>query len=255
MRWAYVDTGAHPAEWNMQFDEHLASQLLENLIAPTLRVYAWRPHAVSIGRHQSMSDFDLQALGSAGIDFVRRPTGGKAILHAHELTYSVVMSCADRGLRDVYRAINEGLLRGLRYLGIAAELTDAGSDFRKVYSEPSSVVCFSSSAKSEIHVNGKKLIGSAQRRYGSVVLQHGSLLLDNRHRHITEFLSRELSTEGERIRLLLEDSTIDVQSILGRPVSFEEAAAAIKVGCAGEWGTEFFVGADNSMPKIKVLMN
>lgn len=223
----------------MAFDEEMAAKLESGAIDPTLRVYGWSPQAVSIGRHQSMEDFDLLALQRAGIDIVRRPTGGRAIFHANELTYSVVMPCVSTSLKEIYRTINEGLLSGLKLLGVEAELTKFGSDFRRLYAQPSSEVCFSTSAASEIHYQGKKLVGSAQRRFRDVVLQHGSLLLDNQHCAITGFLAERGDDNGDQIKSGLEESTIDAASILGRQVSFKEAAEAIKLGCASAWKIEF----------------
>ncbi len=239
MKWRYVDTGAHQAAWNMEFDGRLAQETLRGVCSPVFRVYGWNPNAVSVGRNQPMSDFDLPALAAAGIDIVRRPTGGKAILHANELTYSVVMRCDDTNLKAVFRTINLGLLKGLRRLGIAAGLTASGSDFRDCYRDPASVACFSSFARSEIQANGKKLIGSAQRRYGNVVLQHGSFLLDDSHLRISDYLGAHFTGNRDLIRMLLEESTIDARSILGRDVSYDEAAAAFKGGCAEEWNAEF----------------
>ena len=255
MRWQFLDTGFRTALFNMKFDEILAARLRENAISPTLRVYGWQPHAVSIGRHQPMNSFNVAALGAAEIDIVRRPTGGRAILHANELTYSVVVPCTDRSLRDIYRSVNEGLLRGMRLLGIDAELADAGGDFRKLYSDPLSVACFSNSAKSEIHVNGKKLVGSAQRRYGTVVLQHGSFLLDHQHCKLADFLPEKLAVEGDRLKLLLEESTINAASLLGRSVSFAEAADAIRTGCGEAWNADFYGEEVFSLPEHDCLLN
>ena len=223
----------------MAFDERIAGELATGRSLPTLRVYGWSPRAISVGRHQPMEAFDIPSLGRAGIDIVRRPTGGKAILHAHELTYSVVIPAPDGGLRDLYRRINTGILQGLRILGIDAGLQEAGSDFRALYADPSAVACFSSFARSEIQFEGRKLIGSAQRRYGNVVLQHGSFLLDDSHLDIARYLSAGGAPARDAIRALLEESTCDARAILGREVAFQEAAEAIRDGFARAWEIEF----------------
>jgi len=223
----------------MAFDERMAAELAEGRSLPTLRVYGWSPRAISVGRHQPMEAFNIPALGRAGIAIVRRPTGGKAILHAHELTYSVVIPSSGGGLRDLYRRINLGILQGVRALGIGAGLQEIGADFRAAYAHPSSVACFSTSAMSEIQFEGKKLIGSAQRRYGNVVLQHGSFLLDDSHREITRYLLAGESPAGDAQRTLLEETTSDARAILGRDVGFSEAADAIREGFARAWKIEF----------------
>ncbi len=214
----------------MEYDVQLATELSLGIGSPTLRVYRWKPYAVSIGMNQNIEDFDAETLATAGIDIVRRPTGGRAILHADELTYSVVMPSQGRSLRDIYRFINEGLLCGLRLLGVRAELANVSEDFRSLYQEPTSVTCFSSSAKCEIHYQGKKLVGSAQRRYGTTILQHGSVLLGPAHRDIIHFLSENVKSSHALVERELANKTCDLQTILGRSVSFEEVSNNIKQG-------------------------
>jgi lipoate-protein ligase A len=237
--WRFLNTGFHAGTFNMAFDERLAAELTHGHSHPTLRVYGWSPHAISVGRHQPMEAFDIPELGRAGIDIVRRPTGGKAILHARELTYSVAIAAPGGGLRDLYRRINVGILQGLRILGIKAELQETGSDFRALHADPSAVACFSSFARSEIQFEGRKLIGSAQRRYGNVVLQHGSFLLDDSHLDIARYLTADRTPGRDAIRALLEESTCDARAILGREVGFQEAAEAIRDGFARAWEIEF----------------
>lgn len=230
MTWRFLNTGFNTGRFNMEYDEALATQLRNGTGVPTLRVYGWNPPAISIGFNQSIDDFDGTKLQQAGIDIVRRPTGGRAILHAHELTYSVVVRLDDRGPRAIYRFVNEGLLHGLRYLGVNAQLTDANDDFRTPYRDASSIPCFSSSAKSEIQFDGRKLVGSAQRRFGTVVLQHGSILLGPQHRRIVDFLAPHVDCMRHQLDESLSSSAIDVETIIGRPVTFDEIAACIRRG-------------------------
>ncbi len=239
MIWSYLDTGARPGAANMMIDEALALRLKEGIGLPTLRIYRWRPFAVSLGYHEPAEDFDAGRLRDAGVDLVRRPTGGRAIFHADELTYSVVMPLDDRGPRGLYHFINGGLLAGVRLLGIDAVLASASDDLRTSGVGPSSVPCFATSAKSEVQVQGRKLIGSAQRRYGGVILQHGSLLLGPEHRKITGFLSAGAGNAREEIERHLEHHTIDARTALGRPVAFDEAARFIRLGFETACGIEF----------------
>ena len=118
-------TGRRRGLFNMQFDEYLAVKLSSGIGVPTLRLYGWDPPAVSIGFNQDAGEFDEEKLRRSGIDLVRRPTGGRAILHANELTYSVVLAAGGRTPKEIYRFISEGLLAGVRALGIAAELVTA----------------------------------------------------------------------------------------------------------------------------------
>jgi len=240
MNWAFLPTGARSGAYNMALDEALARRLGGDPTGPSVfRLYGWSPHAVSVGFHQEIGEFSQAALERAGIDLVRRPTGGKAILHARELTYSVVTGLGERGPRELYRWINEGLLRGLRLLGIEAELSSQEPDFRQLYRDARSIPCFASSSKSEIQSRGRKLIGSAQRRYGSVILQHGSFLLGPEHHRLVEFLSPSVAEAGARIAEELASHTVDAEAILGRPLPFEEAAEALRSGFEEHLGSPF----------------
>jgi lipoate-protein ligase A len=230
MIWRFLCDGFHSGAYNMQFDESLVRQLQEDLLVPILRIYGWKPYAVSLGVNQLESDFDHAKLAEAGIDIVRRPTGGKAILHANELTYSVVTPLGTMGPREMYKFINEGLLRGLEILGIKAELTGKDDAFASLYKDPASVPCFASSAKSEIKYLGKKLVGSAQRRYGNVILQHGSLLLGPEHLMISQYLASHINDYRQTIEEQLVHHTIDLKSILRKTAGFDETASAVKRG-------------------------
>jgi lipoate-protein ligase A len=240
MTWAFLHTEPAAGMFNMAFDEALAGWLRDDPSGPSVfRLYGWNPHALSIGFHQDIEEFNAPALARAGIDLVRRPTGGKAILHANELTYSVVTTIGARGPRELYRWINEGLLCGLRRLGIEAGLSDQEPDFRALYREPGSIPCFASSSRSEIQSSGRKLIGSAQRRYGRVILQHGSFLLGPEHRRLVEFLAPALIRSTGSIAEQLAAHTIDAEAILGHPVQYAEAVEAMREGFEEHCGAPF----------------
>jgi lipoate-protein ligase A len=239
MIWNLINTGLHDGSYNMEFDEKEAYRCAQSADYPTLRFYGWRPPAISIGYNQSTEDFDIERISAAGIDLVRRPTGGRAILHSDELTYSVVMRLDDHGPRALYKFINEGLLHGLKYMGVEAELTGEGADFRQFYKSPSSIPCFSSSAKCEIQYKGKKLVGSAQRRYGQAILQHGSILLGSDHRKIVDFLAPHLHQVKDTLFEEISARTIDLNEILGKSVTFTEAADALARGFADKHNITF----------------
>jgi lipoate-protein ligase A len=237
MTFRLLSTGAGTGAWNMQRDEQLAADLPGGL--PVLRLYQWSPPAVSLGRHQPLEDLDVERLAADGIDVVRRPTGGRAILHWNELTYCAVVPLEGRSLREVYLFLNLGIVTGLRALGVDAELTSAESDFRAAYEHPSAIPCFATSARNEIHARGRKLVGSAQRRYGGTVLQHGSILLGPEHLKITDYLA--LSDEGARaqLRRSFEASTICLRDLLGGPVAADDVAAAVCQGLRTACGISF----------------
>lgn len=246
MTWRFLNTGFRRGKFNMEFDEYLAGRLLEGKGSPTLRVFGWSPYAVSLGYHQSEDEIDLQRCAEEGIDVVRRPTGGRAILHAHEVTYSVVMPGAGRKIMDVYRHISRALVVGIRHLGVDAQLSDGSFSAHDSPMADASAVCFASTSRFEIQCDGKKLVGSAQRRYGSalsdvgeVVLQHGSVLLGPQHRRLVNLIASAQPRTREIVRLVLDRKTTEVETILQRRVSFEEAAEAIRRGFEDTCGVEF----------------
>ncbi len=239
MKWEFINTGFHGGRYNMAFDRMLASALADGTGKPTLRFYGWNPPSISLGFHQDETDFDSEKLLHEGVDIVRRPTGGRAILHWHELTYSVVMEFGDETPKLLYAYINRALLHGLKLMRISGELSGANDHFPSLYREPSSIPCFSTSAKNEIHVGGKKIIGSAQRRFGNALLQHGSFLLGRQHRRLIDFLAPHLDASRAQLEETFISKTIEAEEILQRPVSFDEAAEAFKRGFEMEWEVEF----------------
>jgi len=160
--------------------------LLERVAAgsgqPVLRLYGWDPPCLSLGRHQGPAEAaDLEFCREEGIDVVRRPTGGRALLHHLERTYSVVAPLGrdplPARLQEAYRTICGALVRACRALGVDAELT--GGEVNLQLPRPNTAVpCFEAPASGEVVVGGRKLIGSAMRAHGGAILQHGAILLD-----------------------------------------------------------------------------
>jgi lipoate-protein ligase A len=140
----------------------------------TLRLYGWWPHTVSFGRNEPARGlYDVAAAARQGLAFVRRPTGGRAVLHAREVTYCAVLPAdALGGLREAYVRINEGLVEGLRALGCPAEVARGGRALA-----PDAGPCFQAPAPGEVVLAGRKLVGSAQVLVGASILQHGSVIL------------------------------------------------------------------------------
>ncbi len=183
----------------MAIDEALLDDAARSQRA-SLRLYRWDPPTLSVGRNQSMED-----LVREGVPVVRRPTGGQAVWHEHEVTYAVAAPIALFGsLRGAYREIHGRLAIALRTLGVEAVLANAPA----VRPSGRPAACFASSVGGEILVQGRKLVGSAQLRGGDAFLQHGSILLDG---------TQPSSCNGETT----------LAAVLKRPVSFDEVAAAI----------------------------
>ncbi|MEN3038164.1 MAG: lipoate--protein ligase family protein [Candidatus Kryptonium sp.] len=238
-KWIFLNTGFNDGEFNMKFDENLARLFAEGKIKPVLRVYGWRPYTISIGYNQDERVFDFDKIRSSGIGFVRRPTGGRAILHSEELTYSVVMNSEGKNVLEIYNMLSKAIARGLSLLGVEFELEESQPDFKKLYRQFNSIPCFASSAKYEIHYKGKKVVGSAQRRYGDVVLQHGSILIGEFHKKLPEFLKVDSQDLIEQLKDEIENKTISLNEIFGRQVEFNEVADVLKRGFEMELGIEF----------------
>ena len=241
----------------MMLDERLAANLRDGSGRPTIRFFGWRPWAVSLGFNQSEAGIDREKCASDGIDVVRRPTGGRAILHACELTYSVIMYSGGRSVTDVYHDIGLALVRGLRRFGVAAEFAQSvpahiesgcGNPPKRDWRH---VPCFASAGRYEISVGGKKLVGSAQRRYRSasreeVVLQHGSILVGPEHRKIVDYMMTRTTSSGGLTTTTpggdldglaeLNERTTDLETVVGGDVGLPVLRECIKRGFEEEWG-------------------
>jgi lipoate-protein ligase A len=172
----------------MQADHILACEMSNIVRRPLLRFFTWNPYCISLGFHQKSEEIDLDLCRKEKIDLVRRPTGGRAILHAEELTYSVIYPSKETDVINFYRLVHLPFVKALRDSGINAEFERTQADFRQAYKTEKSQICFATSAQNEVEIEGKKLIGSAQRIYENAILQHGSVLLGKKHEELVDFL-------------------------------------------------------------------
>ena len=242
--WRFLDTGWDTGTRNMACDEELARSFLGGRAGiPTVRLYRWRPWAVSLGYNQNAAELDAARCSAEGFDIVRRPTGGRAILHAQELTYSVTLPAGRKTILQVYHEIGRALVHGLRLFGVHVELQRSQPDFRSSYRQPSSIPCFTSSARYEIEWQGKKLVGSAQRRFSDgeqeAILQHGSILCGPAHRRLADLLTIDDPSVLSQLRRDLEQKTTDLSEILGRDVDLDTLGECIRQGFEREWGVVF----------------
>ncbi|HET7343575.1 MAG TPA: lipoate--protein ligase family protein [Methylomirabilota bacterium] len=228
--WRLLVTEPADGATNMAIDEALWRGRQAGASPPTLRFFAWSPPTVSLGYGQPLgADVDVAACRALGVGLVRRPTGGSAIYHdgpERELTYSVTATAADLGigpdLLQTYRWIGGALLRGLRALGAPAALVP-----ERPPEGPAPPFCFARTGVFEIEVDGRKLVGSAQRRQGDSFLQHGAVLL---------------GVDAERVRALFPTTRdplatlTTLQAALGRRPSFDEVADALADAFGREHG-------------------
>jgi lipoyl(octanoyl) transferase len=161
--------------WNMAVDEALLAAASTGA-PPTLRLYAWRGPWLSLGHAQPFDGATFEACRRAGVGVVRRVTGGRAVLHGADLTYAVTASerALPDGLHASYRILSDALVDALRGLGIEAERVAGG---RRRVAPAAGFDCFAEAADDEVCAGGRKLAGSAQRRGGGALLQHGSVRL------------------------------------------------------------------------------
>lgn len=180
----FIDTAMQDAETNMAIDEAILLHHLKGVVPPTLRVYRWSRPAISLGRFQSVErEIEVEHCHQQGVALVRRPTGGRAVYHCDEFTYSIVTSKRygiPSGIVAAYAYLAQGLLAALSLLGITAEISD-----ERVSKHPSAA-CFASSTQADLTSNGLKLVGSAQVWKEDTVLQQGSLPLED---HAAEFFA------------------------------------------------------------------
>jgi len=193
MEWRLIKDGYYTGYMNMAIDEAIMIAHREGLVPPTIRFYQWSPAAVSLGYFQDLQkEIDVDTCKNLGIDIVRRPTGGKAVLHDKELTYSFVIReshpLVNDSILETYKKISGGMIRGLSYIGVTAELVPLREKLKsdslpkweksEIHHSDFKSICFSIPSQYEVQVEGKKIVGSAQVRKREIVLQHGSLLIE-----------------------------------------------------------------------------
>jgi lipoate-protein ligase A len=213
-QWRLLITPSSSGAWNMAVDEALLGSVSKNLSLPCLRLYTWEPPCLSIGYAQPFTDIDKERLSRFGWEWVRRPTGGRAILHTDELTYSVIAPDTELRVRgsvlESYQRLSEALLAALNILNIPAMANPLTPNSRL-----KAPVCFEVPSNYEIVVHGKKLMGSAQARRMQGVLQHGTFPLCGDLTRITQVLvySDDHQRTDAAERLLLHATT--AEAILG----------------------------------------
>jgi len=225
---------------NMALDEAILEAAASGASPPTLRLYAWEPACLSLGYAQPFDDVDHQELQALGWDLVRRPSGGRAILHSDELTYALIAPADNPhfagSVLDSYRHLSKGLAAALSSLGLKPEVN---AQHRDQYIEHTSPVCFQVPSAYEITVQGKKLIGSAQVRRRGGVLQHGSLPLEGDITRVCRVLSFASQSERDQAAATLEEQASTVEGLLGKPATWPHAAQAMAEGFSSALNINF----------------
>ena len=234
--WHFINSGKCSPAFNMALDEALLEWHSKGEIGPVLRFYEWEPATLSIGYFQSVSkEIDMEQVAKHKLGFVRRPTGGRGVLHEHELTYSVIVSedypDMPETVTEAYRVISGGLLEGFKNLGLDAyfaipKSADEVEDLKK----PKSAVCFDAPSWYELVVEGKKVAGSAQTRQKGVILQHGAILLSLDEEKLVSLFKFKSEEQRERMRLSLPEKAVAIDRLANRTIPVDECVEAFSTG-------------------------
>lgn len=244
-QWRLIYDVPSPGAHNMAVDEAIVSAVSAGQSAPTLRLYAWSPPCLSLGYGQKSSDVDFPRVVALGWHVVRRPTGGRAILHTDELTYSLALPAnhplTSGDIVESYRRISDALLAGLNTLGLSTQAE------RKTHRrEINSPVCFDAPSHYEITVNGRKLVGSAQVRRKGGLLQHGSLPLTGDLVRICDALAYVDDPTRQQAKTHVHAHALTLSEALGDELNWQTVANAIVDGFRQAMGIQFVDGVLNS---------
>lgn len=234
--WGFIDSGEQSPSFNMALDEALLDWHSEGKIPPIIRFYGWNPPTLSIGYFQKVEkEINMEAVKRHGLGFVRRPTGGRGVLHEEELTYSVIVSedypDMPKTVTESYRVISEGILKGFHRLGMEAYFAVPQTPAeREQLKNPRSAVCFDAPSWYELVVEGRKVAGSAQTRQKGVILQHGSILLDLDEDKLFSLFNYPNERVKERMQKAFRNKAVAINDISKEKITLEEAKNAFKDG-------------------------
>lgn len=227
--WRLIEHPPFSGAWNMAVDEAILESVYRQEALPTLRLYAWEPACLSLGLAQPYEEVDPESLARNQWDLVRRPTGGRAILHTDELTYAVIAPETEPrvrgGVLESYLRLSQALLEALEILGLSPQAKEKTSSQNQDKPNP---VCFEVPSNYEITVNGLKLIGSAQARRKEGILQHGALpLKGDLTRIVTALRFPNQAAKAEaKARLLAHATTVERE--LGVAPEWQQASDAFQ---------------------------
>lgn len=234
--WYFLDSGEKSPAYNMALDEKLMDWHRAKLIPPVVRFYGWDPATLSVGYFQKAEkEIDFEAVKKHGLGFVRRPTGGRGVLHEDELTYSVIVSeehpAMPETVTEAYRVLSEGLLEGFRDLGLQAEFSIPRTEEDKnKLKQPRSAVCFDAQSWYELVVEGRKIAGSAQTRQKGVILQHGSIILSLDEDKLFDVFKYPNERVRERMQKAFRNKAVAIEELTEKPITIPMMKDAFKNG-------------------------
>src|SRR5437763_6960154 len=235
----FLNTGVLDAATNMAIDEAVLLHHLRGASPPTLRVFRWSVPSISLGRFQSIErEILTDVCHQQGVALVRRPTGGRAVYHRDEFTYSIVIGKrhgVPAGVVAAYAYLAQGLIAALHSLGVPAVLSD-----ERISKHPSAA-CFASSTQADLTSGGFKLVGSAQVWKDDALLQQGSLPLDDRAAEFFSMLRYPTETAREEALALYQEKTMPLRTFIPT-ASWEQVAGAFRSGFSRALQGEFAPG-------------
>lgn len=238
--WRLIIHPPYNGAWNMAVDEAILESTASKLQLPTLRLYDWHPYALSLGHAQPVSDINLQVLKKKHWDLVRRPTGGKSILHADEITYSVCAPVTEKlihgSVLESYQKISKALLKSLENINLHADSKPKNKETIELSKNP---VCFQYPSDYEITFQGRKIIGSAQARKKNGLLQHGAIPLFGDITRIIDVLSFSDLEKKKNAKIQLIQHASTIKDSLGFNPGWFNMAESICKGFEDTMGIKF----------------
>jgi len=254
MKWFFINSGSNTGKYNMDYDLQLAKNNMEDEVV--FRLYRWDPYCISLGVNQPINSINSELARRENIDIVIRPTGGRAVLHAEELTYSIIYPLdSSSSAKDIYYQINLALLKGLKIYDSrlsSFELENQQPNFAEIYRQENNAICFAVTAKCEIKFSGKKVVGSAQKKFDKVVLQHGSILCGPYHKSITHYLNLA-DEKKEELAKEIECNTIELGEILNEKIDYSRLMLSLCKGFEEHYNMIF--SNTLSLQKDLILIN
>lgn len=240
-KWRVIKNKTYDGAMNMAIDEAITISYKEGKCKPTLRFYSWNPSCLTIGYFQKLeSEVDIKKCKELNIDCVRRATGGRAVLHQNELTYSIIVGedneLMDKSINSSYKFISEGIVNGLKLEGIEVDNLSKGE---RISREKLSAACFNAHASYEITINDKKVVGSAQHRHDGVILQHGSIVLDFNIDDLYEIIKTKSPEIKERAKKFTLSKASGIENEIGRKIDINSLEKSIVRGMAKTFNVEF----------------
>ncbi|KUO50710.1 MAG: hypothetical protein APF76_15545 [Desulfitibacter sp. BRH_c19] len=227
--WRLIDSNYNDGFYNMAVDEVLLSSVIEGKSPPTIRFYRWQPATVTLGYFQDMDkEIETEICKKKGIQVVRRLTGGRAILHDNELTYSLTANEKEKqvsgSIIESYLKISQALVNGLNIYGVEVEMMARPSK------EKGSAACFDAPSWHEIVWNGRKLVGSAQTRKQGFLLQHGSLPFSLDVELLFQLLRISNAQVKERLKKNFQQKAVSLEEITQKEVDYKKLVEALVQG-------------------------